>query len=186
MDDLEVVGLGMNGHELQANPILSSYHTIDLNANPTLPSSLVSPSVPSPSSSSSSTPRSPRLFSAATCALSIDYLIHPLPLLSSLRALLAPGARVHLVLSNRCFPTKVIGRWLRVSEDERVRMVGDYLHFSGWGEVEVVEVVKADDAGFKGAGDPLWVVRGTKREGEEDGESRGAAGGVDGVGARGP
>lgn len=44
-----------------------------------------------------------------------------------------------------------------MEEDERVKMVGDYLHFSGFGEVEVVHVV---DGGM--GTDPLWVVRGTK------------------------
>jgi len=50
---------------------------------------------------------------------------------------------VHLVVSNRCFPSKVVGRWLRVDEEERLRMVGDYLWFSGWRGVNVGE---AEDA----------------------------------------
>ena len=31
-NDIEVVGVGMNGEELKRNPVLSSYHVVDLNA----------------------------------------------------------------------------------------------------------------------------------------------------------
>lgn len=76
---------------------------------------------------------------------------------------------MHLVVSNRCFPSKVVARWLRVDEEERLRMVGDYLWFSGWRRVEVVVLSDGRGAGegrgwlgLLGAGrvDPLWVVRG--------------------------
>lgn len=150
-ETLEVVGVGVNEAELSANPILSSYHLIDLNTSPSL-------------NSPSSLGDAPGTFDAATCVVSIDYLTQPVQVLSSLRDLLVKGGTVHVALSNRCFPTKVIRRWLSISEDERVRMVGDYLHFAGYGEVEVVEVVKAGEGGFKGATDPLWVVRGRKME----------------------
>ena len=69
-----------------------------------------------------------------------------------------------MIISNRCFPTKAVGRWLRVGEQEKLLMVGDYLHFSGWKESEVVTLCdgKGDGAGWFGLGrpDPLWVVRG--------------------------
>ncbi|KAL6722279.1 hypothetical protein ACLMJK_001386 [Lecanora helva] len=155
---LEVVGLGMNAAELAANPILRSYILQDLNTNPVLPTSL-----------------SP--LTTTVCVVSIDYLTQPLDVLSSLHSLTKPGGTVHLVVSNRCFPTKAVGRWLRVSEEERLQMVGDYLHFSGW---EGVEVVELSDGQGKGAGlmgllgggvDPLWVVRGVK--GVEGGEEKG-------------
>ena len=61
-----------------------------------------------------------------------------------------------MVISNRCFPTKAVGRWLKVSEDERLDMVGDYQWWSGSREIEIVIVVEA--TWMK---DPLWVVRGT-------------------------
>ena len=55
-------------------------------------------------------------------------------------------------------------------------MVGDYLWFSGWRDVEIVEVSdgrggrKGGLVGWIGGGvDPLWVVRGVK-VGETKGE----------------
>ncbi len=54
-------------------------------------------------------------------------------------------------------------------------MVGDYLWFSGWRDVEIVEVCDgrgraAGLMGMLGGGvDPLWVVRGLK-VGETQGE----------------
>lgn len=171
-DILEVIGLGMNAAELAANPLLATTILQDLNANPTLPPSL------------------PPLH-ATVCVVSIDYLTQPLSVLSSLRDRTVEGGSVHLVISNRCFPTKAVGRWLRVGEEERVRMVGDYLWWSGWRGVEVVEVcdgrravVVEDEEEGKGRGgglaglmmgvfgggavDPLWVVRAVKVAQGED------------------
>lgn len=152
---LEVIGLGMNAQELSANPILKTTILQDLNATPTIPTS-VAP------------------LHATVCVVSIDYLTKPLAVLSSLRERTVEGGSVHLVVSNRCFPTKVVGRWLRIGEQERLRMVGDYLWWSGWRGVEIVEVCDGRMKGGEGGGggglaglmgmfagvDPLWVVRG--------------------------
>lgn len=94
---------------------------------------------------------------ASTCVVSIDYLTKPVEVLESIRKQMNEGGKVHLAISNRCFPTKVVGRWLKVEERERLEMVGDYLHWAGWKEIEIVDVVKG---GFMT--DPLWVVRATK------------------------
>ena len=93
---------------------------------------------------------------ASTCVVSVDYLTRPVEVLRSLRGVTNEGGSVHLVVSNRCFPTKAVGRWLRVSEEKRLEMVGDYLWWSGWREIEVVVVVE-QGSWMK---DPLWVVRG--------------------------
>lgn len=80
---------------------------------------------------------------------------------------------MHLVVSNRCFPTKAIGRWLRVDEQERLHMVGDFLWWAGWREVEILTLDgDGEGVGGKGGGvmawlgarteDPLWVVRARK------------------------
>ncbi|KAL9037118.1 MAG: hypothetical protein Q9180_003902, partial [Flavoplaca navasiana] len=100
--ELEVWGLGMNQAELDANPILTHRTIQDLNTHPYI-------TLPSPVSTSSTTP-----LNATTCVVSIDYLTSPLSILSSLLSLTAPGGSIHLVLSNRCFPTKVAGEWLRL------------------------------------------------------------------------
>ena len=148
-DTLEVIGAGMNKRELDANPILKERVLQDLNVDPKLPDSIGS-------------------IDAATCVVSIDYLNNPLEALSSVRTHLKSGGLVHLVISNRCFPTKAVGRWLRISEDERLEMAGDYLWWSGFRNIEILTLCdgKGDGGGWFGMGrpDPLWVVRGKKTE----------------------
>ncbi|KAJ9669444.1 hypothetical protein H2201_000311 [Coniosporium apollinis] len=151
--ELEVVGMGMSGAELEANKILSSGGRVvqDLNRTPQIPASVGE-------------------LDAATCVVSIDYLTKPVEVLESLRERTKEGGAVHLAVSNRCFPTKVVGRWLRISEEERLEMVGDYLWFAGWRGIEIVTVsdgkVEEEPRGlmawFRGGRDPLWVVRGRK------------------------
>ena len=153
---LEIVGLGMNAAELAANPVLEETVLQDLNADPTVPAS-VAP------------------LHATVCVVSVDYLTKPLDVLASVRERTVEGGSVHLVISNRCFPTKAVGRWLRISEEERLKMVGDYLWWSGWREVEIVEICDgrmegegggrgglARLMGMFGGVDPLWVVRAVK------------------------
>lgn len=140
--DLTVVGVGMNERELARNPVLPTPQSRvlqDLNVKPSLGENVVQG----------------KQFDAVTCVVSIDYLTKPLEVLESARRATKQGGSCHLAISNRCFPTKAIGRWLRVSEEERLRMVGHYLYFSGWKDVEIVDIVEKG-----GWGDPLWIVRG--------------------------
>lgn len=149
---LEVIGQGMNAAELAANPVLHSTILQDLNTDPNF-SDKVAP------------------LDASTCVVSIDYLTQPVRVLSSILEHTRAGGTVHLTVSNRCFPTKVVGRWLRVSEEERLQMVGDYLWFAGWRDIEICTLNdgKSENGAssgimdwFSGRTDPLWVVRGTK------------------------
>ncbi|BFZ58853.1 hypothetical protein PYCC9005_005918 [Savitreella phatthalungensis] len=151
--DLVILGTGMNGPELVKNRSLGAYTVQDLNVNPIV-------DLPTTDEHAEGTPI---LLDATTCAVSIDYLTRPVEVLSSIRTQTKRGGTVHLAISNRCFPTKVVRRWLEVDEKERLNMVGTYLWFSGWREIEVVDVRSAGD-GQGGWGslwnDPLWVVRG--------------------------
>ncbi|WPA97506.1 uncharacterized protein RHO25_002116 [Cercospora beticola] len=174
--EVEVVGLGMNKRELEANKVLNGGWAVgDLNEKAEL-SEVLQDGVLAVGES--------KKFDAATNVVSTDYLTKPVEVLESLRNITKPGGRVHLVISNRCFPTKAIGRWLRVDEEERLQMVGDFLFFAGWEDIEIVELSDGviRDAGTSGQGggdeglkgfmkmmgmgsgrrDPLWVVRGTK------------------------
>lgn len=174
---LKITGLGMNLQELEANPILNNGRICwDLNLEPDLKVALTS------STNTNTTNKTISKFDISTSALSIDYLTSPISVLSSLLDLTNEGGSVHLVISNRCFPTKAIARWLRVDEEERVQMVGDFLHFAGWKGIEIVEVCdgevreeKREEEEGEGEGlkrlmrlmgrrrrDPLWVVRGWK------------------------
>ncbi|KAI5371183.1 putative S-adenosyl-L-methionine-dependent methyltransferase [Septoria linicola] len=175
--DVTVVGLGMNARELDANDVLKKggWGVVDLNVKPSIRDALSEAGIATEN----------LLFDASTNVVSTDYLTQPVAVLKSLLEVTKPGGTVHLAISNRCFPTKAIARWLRVSEGERVQMVGDFLWFAGWRGIEIVEVsdgtVKQEGNGQgggegedglrgfmrmmgmgSGRRDPLWVVRGVK------------------------
>lgn len=154
---MEVWGMGLNAAELSKNAIFGlegrgERRVIrDLNERPDLGEALPMEV----------------LFDASTCVVSIDYLSKPLEVLSSLREKTVEGGTVHLAISNRAFWHKVIRRWREVDEEERLMMVADYLHFTGWKDVEIVTVCEGGGKrGIMGmigmTGDPLWVVRGRK------------------------
>jgi hypothetical protein len=179
-NDLKITGMGMNKAELDANKVLNNGRLlIDLNANP----EGIVPALRSASAIGSS---EEELLDSSTCVVSIDYLTSPLPVLRSILSATKPGGTIHLTISNRCFPTKAMSRWLRVDEEERLQMVGDYLHFAGWKGIEIVELSdgKVDQQeqqdvegggarslqglfgmmGMMGRRDPLWVVRGRRED----------------------
>ena len=135
-------------------------------------------------------------FDATTCVVSVDYLNEPLEVCRKLLEATKEGGTVHLVISNRCFPNKVVRRWLMLDERSRLEFVGgklsgdalgvgviadliDYLHFSGWKDVEIVDLCAREEKGMRVTDDqgtvlirsphlpdhldPLWVVRATKQ-----------------------
>lgn len=170
---LQITAMGMNKAELDANTFINNGRVLsDLNSDPDISTALTTAKAIGSSDAEK--------LSASTCVVSIDYLTSPVAVLRSLLSATAPGGSVHLVISNRCFPTKAVSRWLRVSEQERLQMVGDFLHFAGWEGIEIVELsngrVEQDgqhppeqgslqsSMGWMGMGgrDPLWVVRAVK------------------------
>ncbi|KEF63693.1 uncharacterized protein A1O9_01671 [Exophiala aquamarina CBS 119918] len=142
--EVEVLGTGMNKSELSKNPILKAWSVQDLNEEPEM-------RLPGEGEG--------RKIDASTCVVSIDYLTRPVEVLSSIRQQTDNGGKVHLIISNRCFPAKVVGRWLKVDEEARLNMVGDYLWWSGWRNIEIQTLV---DGSW--TTDPLWVVRGENPE----------------------
>ena len=172
-DELKITGLGMNKAELDANKVLNNGRLlVDLNEDPDINKALSEAKVIGLNDS--------ERLDASTNVVSTDYLTQPIGVLKSLREATKTGGTVHLTISNRCFPTKAISRWLRVKEDERLLMVADFLHFAGWQKIEIVELSSgradvADQAeqsqgGLQGimawmgmnSRDPLWVVRAVK------------------------
>ncbi|KAF7541377.1 hypothetical protein G7054_g515 [Neopestalotiopsis clavispora] len=120
---LKITGLGMNLAELNENEMLNHGRIKwDLNQNPRLEDDLLD---------------------ATTLSLGIEYLTRPGEVLSSVRAVTKPGGRIHIAISDRMFCSKAITKWLTLSEEARLEMVGDYLHFSGWDEIEVLQLVDA-------------------------------------------
>ena len=124
----------MNAVELDRNPLAADRVVRDLNADPTLP-------YPG------------HTFDAATCCVSVDYLVRPLEVFDEVARVLRPGGRFVCTFSNRCFPTKAIRGWLASDDAAHVALVGEYFHRSeGWTGVHAAERLSARD------GDPLYAV----------------------------
>jgi ubiquinone/menaquinone biosynthesis C-methylase UbiE len=103
--------------------------------------------------------REPRLpfaeaeFDGAMCAVSIQYVLHPLRLLREVRRVLRPDAPFVVSFSNRCFPTKAVAVWLGTTDEQHLGLVRSYFEGAGgWGGVT------AADWSPSAGGDPLYAV----------------------------
>ena len=130
----EVVGLGMNAGEMADNPQLADFVVHDLNAEPRLPFD-------------------DDAFDGCVCAVSIQYVMHPLRLLREVRRVLRPGAPFVVSFSNRCFPTKAVAVWRYGRDADHVDLVRAYLASSGFGDVVDQRLPSPDD--------PVFVVTGS-------------------------
>lgn len=139
-----MIGYGMNSSELSSNPVLTKTVVRDLNETPRL------------------TEVEDASVDVVICSVSVDYLTKPVEVLGEVRRILKTGGTAHMAFSNRCFPTKVIGKWMGMSDEQRRHWVGGYFWAcGGWRDVEQV-VVKDKGGGLFGGGDPMYVVRATK------------------------
>ena len=129
----EVVGLGLNAEEMADNPQLAAHVVHDVNRETRLPFGDAE-------------------FDGAMCAVSIQYVIHPLRLLREVRRVLRPGASFVVSFSNRCFPTKAVAVWLDTTDEQHVRLVRNYFEAAG-GFIDV-----KDEDRSPGRGDPLYAV----------------------------
>jgi SAM-dependent methyltransferase len=131
----EVVGLGLNAEEMADNPQLTSHVVHDVNRDPRLPFDGAA-------------------FDGAMCAVSIQYVLHPLRLFREVRRVLRPAAPFVVSFSNRCVPTKAVAVWLATTDAQHVMLVRTYFDTAGgWTDV------RAEDRS-PGGGDPLYVVCG--------------------------
>jgi len=132
----EVIGLGMNAEEMADNPQLTKSLVHDVNREPRLPFGDAE-------------------FDGATCAVSIQYVIHPVRLFRELRRVLKPDAPFVVSFSNRCFPTKAVAVWLGTSDQQHRLLVRSYFEAAGgWRDVA------DEDRSPDGNGDPLYAVWG--------------------------
>jgi SAM-dependent methyltransferase len=128
------VGLGLNADEMADNPQLTRFIVHDVNREPRLPFG-------------------DGEFDGAMCAVSIQYVTHPVLLFREVHRVLRPGAPFVVSFSNRCFPTKAVAVWLGTSDEQHVALVRAYFDAAtGW-----VDVMAEDRS--PGGGDPLYVVR---------------------------
>jgi SAM-dependent methyltransferase len=129
----EVVGLGLNAEEMADNPQLAAHVVHDVNRETRLPFGDAE-------------------FDGAMCAVSIQYVIHPVRLLREVGRVLRPGAPFVVSFSNRCFPTKAVAVWLDTTDQQHVQLVRGYFEAAG-GFADV-----RDEDRSPGRGDPLYAV----------------------------
>ncbi len=127
--------LGMNASELSANQAASARVVHDLNTSPELPFADGS-------------------FDAATCCVSVDYLVRPVEVFRSVARVLVPGGVFVLTFSNRCFPTKAIHGWLATDDNGHVHIVAEYFRRAGgWSTPQGMLATPPATPG-----DPLYAV----------------------------
>jgi SAM-dependent methyltransferase len=132
----EVIGLGMNAEEMGDNPQLTKSVVHDLNRDPRLPFG-------------------DGEFDGATCAVSVQYLTHPVLVFREVRRVLRPGAPFVVSFSNRCFFAKAVAVWVGTSDAQHRMLVRSYFEAAGgWSDV------KDEDRSPDGNGDPLFAVWG--------------------------
>lgn len=131
---VEVVGLGMNAEEMADNPQLDRYVIHDLNQDPVLPFG-------------------DGEFDGAMCAVSIQYVLHPLALFREVSRVLRSGAPFVVSFSNRCFPTKAVAIWHETDDQQHPSLVRHYFESAGgW------EDITLEDRSPAPPGDPLHAV----------------------------
>ena len=129
----EVVGIGLNAEEMADNPQLTARVVHDLNRDPRLPFGAAE-------------------FDGVMCAVSIQYVLHPLAVFREVRRVLRAGAPFVVSFSNRCFPTKAVALWLGTTDAQHLTLVRAYFESAG-GFSDVHE----EDCS-PGGGDPLYAV----------------------------
>ena len=130
----EVVGLGMNPEEMADNPQLTRFVVHDVNREPRLPFGEAE-------------------FDGVMCAVSVQYLVHPLRVFGEVARVLRPSAPFVVAFSNRCFPAKAVAAWLYADDEQHVELVRSYFDAAG----RFVDV-KGEDRSPGGYGDPLYAV----------------------------
>lgn len=116
-----LVGLGLNGEEMNANPRLDGAVLADLNTDCAMPFADAS-------------------FDAALCTVSIDYLTDPRRTVAEVARVLRPGAAFAVAFSNRWFPPKVTRLWTRLHAFEQMALVVQYLEGAGFADLETISV----------------------------------------------
>lgn len=112
-NDVEVFGVGLNAEEMALNGLFQGkerWRVMDLNK--------------APHDAREGWPGQNLKFDAVTCVVSIDYLNHPLEVCKKLLESTKEGGKIHLAISNRCFPNKVVKRWMMLNEQSRLEFVG--------------------------------------------------------------
>jgi len=133
MEFRRVAVLGMNRQELVANDRATDSVVQDLNADPELP-------------------YAPDSFDAVINAVSIQYLVDPVAVFTSIRRVLRPGGISIVAMSHRCFPTKAVRAFHVLPPQRRCDLVCRYIELAGG--FDRIEQIDRSPAGA----DPLWII----------------------------
>jgi SAM-dependent methyltransferase len=141
---LEVIGLGMNTSEMQANPQLTRSVVHDLNKLPQLPFST-------------------GYFDAVINTVSIQYLTRPVEVFREVARVLRPGGVCIVTFSDRLFPTKAIRIWREGSDEDHVALVQEYYRLAGvFRQVQTERYPGGSSSWFRSAQDPLYAIIGRR------------------------
>lgn len=140
----EVIGLGMNASEMQANPQLTRSIVHDLNKLPQLPFS-------------------EGYFHAVINIVSVQYLTQPVTVFREVARVLVPGGVSIVIFSDRMFPTKAVRIWRESNDEEHVALIHEYHRQSGgFTNVLTERYPGGSSAWFRGSQDPLYAVIATR------------------------
>ena len=148
-DDLPIgklVGLGLNAVEMAENPRLDQAVVHDINASPILPFDDSS-------------------FDAVVVTVSVQYIVRPVEVFRQVNRVLREGGSLHVVYSNRMFPTKAVAVWKALDDAGRSQLIASYFrHCGGWGPVRTLDI----GSRLQPYADPVYVVTASKSQ-EADG-----------------
>ena len=135
-----LVGLGLNALEMAENPELDQAIVHDINADPELPFG-------------------DGFFDAVVLTVSVQYIVSPVEVFVQVNRVLKEAGSLHVVYSNRMFPTKAVAVWRTLDDAGRARLIASYFqHSRGWGPAQTLEIGSKDVT----YADPVYVVAASK------------------------
>ncbi|HEY0756743.1 MAG TPA: methyltransferase domain-containing protein [Ktedonobacteraceae bacterium] len=140
----EVIGLGMNMAEMQANPQLNRQLVHDLNKYPQLPFNT-------------------GYFDVVINTVSIQYLTQPVAVYREVARVLRPAGVSIVIFSDRMFPTKAVRVWVDGDDDDHIALVQEYHRLAGgFRNAQTERYPGGNSSWFRSAQDPLYAVVGTR------------------------
>ena len=136
----KLVGLGLNAVEMAENPALDETVVHNINADPRLPFDDAS-------------------FDAVVITVSIQYIVRPAEVFANVNRVLKDAGSLHVVYSNRMFPTKAVAIWKALDDASRGRLIASYFQYSGgWKPLETLDITNRQEL----YADPVHVIRASK------------------------
>lgn len=140
----EVIGLGMNASEMQANPQLTRFVVHDLNKLPQLPFSS-------------------GYFDVVMNTVSVQYLTQPIAVFREVARVLRPGGVSIVTFSDRMFPTKAVRIWREGDDEDHIALVQEYHRLAdSFKNVQTERYPGGSSSWFRGTQDPLYAVIGIR------------------------